>query len=97
MSPQQLEIKAIQDKWIEIRLLSREEAEKTLEGEWLEAYNRFFEKYDDDMTRMNEIAEKVQKMIEPPRVQKKTKGQKRRDLFAVKMEREALRAANRLK
>jgi hypothetical protein len=94
MSPQQLEIKAIQDKWISIRLLSREEAEKTLEGEWLEAYNRFFEKYDDDMTRMNEIAEKVQKQIEPPKVLKKTKGQRKRDLFAVQTARAELRAAN---
>jgi hypothetical protein len=94
MSPQQLEIKAIQDKWGEIRLLSREEAEKTLEGEWLEAYNRFFEKYDDDMTRMLEIADKVQKQIEPPKAQKKTKGQQKRDRFAVKMAREAVRAAN---
>ena len=89
MSSDQLEIRKIQDKWNEIRHLDREEAQKTLEGEWLEAYNNFYEKYDDDMTRMTEIAEKVQKMIEPPKVEKKTKGQKRRDAYARKLAREA--------
>lgn len=89
MSSDQLEIKKIQEKWNEIRHLDREEAQKTLEGEWLEAYNNFYEKYDDDMTRMTEIAEKVQKMIEPPKVEKKTKGQKRRDAYARKLAREA--------
>jgi hypothetical protein len=86
-------IAEIQEKWSEIRLMDREEAQKTLEGEWLEAYNRFYEKYDDDMTRMTEIAEKVQKMIEPPKVQKKTKGQKRRDAYAKVVAREQARAA----
>jgi hypothetical protein len=97
MSPNQLEIKAVQDKWSEIRHLSREEAQSTLEGEWLEAYNRFFEKYDDDMVRMTEIATKLEFMIQPKKLEKKTKGQRKRDLYAVKMEREALRAANRAK
>ena len=60
----------IQKKWSEIRHLDREEAEKTLDGEWLEAYNRFYEKYDDDMTRMTEIVEKLETMIEPPKVAK---------------------------
>jgi hypothetical protein len=92
MNPNQLEIKGIQEKWAEIRLMDREEAEKTLEGEWLEAYNRFFEKYDDDMTRMTEIAEKVQKMIEPPKAEKKTKGQRKRDLHAKHLARAAARA-----
>lgn len=72
--------------------MDREEAEKTLEGEWLEAYNRFFEKYDDDMTRMTEIAEGVQKLIEPPKVSKKTKGQRKRDLYAKVLARQAARA-----
>jgi hypothetical protein len=83
-----------QEKWTEIRHMDREEAQKSLDGEWLEAYNRFYEKYDDDMVRMAEIAEKVQKMIEPPKLGKKTKGQRKRDLYAVKQERAAVRAAN---
>ncbi|CAJ1966918.1 unnamed protein product [Cylindrotheca closterium] len=87
MTDDRKEILEIQKKWNEIRLLDREEASKTLDGEWLEAYNRFYEKYDDDMTRMTEIVEKLEKMIEPPKVAKKTKGQRKRDAYAAKLER----------
>lgn len=93
MSENQLEIKKITDKWTEVRHLSKEEAESQLEGEWLEAYNRFYTKYDDDMTRMTEIATMLQKQIEPPKVQKKSEGQKRRDKWALIQAREAARAA----
>jgi hypothetical protein len=95
LSDGQKEIREIQKKWDEIRLLSREEAQKTLDGEWLEAYNRFFEKYDDDMTRMTEIAEKVQSFIEPAKMEKKTKGQRKRDLYATKVAREVARASKK--
>lgn len=81
-----IEIQEIRKKWNEIRHLDRDEAQKTLDGEWLEAYNRFYKKYDDDMERMEEIVEKLGKMIEPPKVQKKTKGQKRRDAYARNLE-----------
>ena len=87
MSPQQLEIKDIQKKWNEIRHMDRDVAQKELEGEWLEAYNNFYEKYDEDMKDMQEIITKLEKQIEPPRVQKKTKGQKRRDAYAGKIAR----------
>jgi len=87
------EIDAISDKWAEVRLLSREEAESTLEPEWLEAYNRFYQKYDDDIVQMTELAEKVAKALAPPKVQKKTEGQKKRDAFAKKQAREEARAA----
>mmetsp|Transcript_707 Transcript_707/g.1701 ORF Transcript_707/g.1701 Transcript_707/m.1701 type:complete len:132 (+) Transcript_707:147-542(+) len=87
MTPDQLEILRIQRKWSEVRQLSREEAEKTLDEEWLAAYNRFFEKYDDDMTRMQEIADKLGPMLEPPKVAKKSKGQKRRDAIARELAR----------
>ena len=87
MSDDQKEIKTIQAKWSEIRHLTREEAKEQLDGEWLEAYNRFYELYDSDMERMEEIVTKLEKQIEPPRVQKKTKGQKRRDAYARKLER----------
>lgn len=95
MSETQLEIKQISDKWAEVRLLSREEAEATLDEKWLEAYNRFFEKYEDDMTRMTEYAERIIKSIEPPKIQKKSKGQVRRDKWAKIQAREAYRAANK--
>eukprot|EP00339_Tiarina_fusa_P028519 CAMPEP_0117027726 /NCGR_PEP_ID=MMETSP0472-20121206/20235_1 /TAXON_ID=693140 ORGANISM="Tiarina fusus, Strain LIS" /NCGR_SAMPLE_ID=MMETSP0472 /ASSEMBLY_ACC=CAM_ASM_000603 /LENGTH=129 /DNA_ID=CAMNT_0004735041 /DNA_START=65 /DNA_END=454 /DNA_ORIENTATION=- len=87
MDADRLTILGYQQKWSEIRHMDRDEAQKTLDGEWLEAYNRFYEKYDDDMVRMAEIAEKVQKMIEPPKVEKKSKGQKRRDAMVRKAER----------
>lgn len=87
MSADQLEIRGIQKKWSEIRHMDREQAQKELEGEWLEAYNNFYEKYDEDMTKMEEIIDKLQNQIEPPRAQKKSKGQKRRDATARKLAR----------
>lgn len=73
--------------------MSKEESE-TLEPEWKEAYDRFYEKYEEDMTKMMDITERLQKMIEPPRVQKKTEGQRKRDAWAKVQAREAARAAN---
>mmetsp|Transcript_15978 Transcript_15978/g.32752 ORF Transcript_15978/g.32752 Transcript_15978/m.32752 type:complete len:130 (+) Transcript_15978:136-525(+) len=87
MSDAQKEIKGIQAKWTEIRHLSREEAKEQLDGDWLEAHTRFFDQYDSDMERMEEIVTKLEKQIEPPRVEKKTKGQKRRDAYARKLAR----------
>lgn len=87
ISDERREIMGLQEKWSEIRHLDREEAQKTLDGEWLEAYNRFYEKYDDDMTRMTEIVTNIEKYIEPEKIQKKTKGQKRRDAYARKLAR----------
>lgn len=87
LSDAQKEIKGIQTKWNEIRLLSREEAKEQLDGEWLEAHTRFNDLYDSDMERMEEIVTKLEKQIEQPRVQKKTKGQRRRDAFARKQAR----------
>jgi gas vesicle protein len=86
------EIETIQEKWNAIRLLSKEEAAATLEGEWKEAYDRFYEKYDEDMDKMVDITTKLQKMIEPPRVEKKTQGQRKRDAWALKQARAAARA-----
>ena len=94
MTADQQEISNIAKKWAEVRHLSKEEAESQLDGEWLEAHKRFHDKYDEDMTKMTEIATMLQKAIEPPRVQKKTKGQKRRDAWAKVQAREAARAAN---
>lgn len=92
MTADQLEIKRISDKWSEVRMLTREQA-SSLEPEWKEAHTRFFDKYDADMSKMEEIATKLEKMIEPPKVEKKTKGQRKRDAYAKKLAREAARAA----
>ncbi|KAL7567606.1 hypothetical protein ACA910_000202 [Epithemia clementina (nom. ined.)] len=94
MTSNQKEIKVIQEKWHTVRFLSSEEAAK-LEPEWKEAYDRFNEKYDEDMSKMLEISQKLKKMIEPPRVQKKTEGQRRRDKWAIVQAREAARASAR--
>jgi len=83
------EIHGIQTKWGEIRHLSRDEAKEQLEGEWLEAHTRFYDLYDSDMERMEEIVTKLEKRIEPDRAQKKTKGQKKRDALARKLARSA--------
>ena len=87
LSPEAKEIRQIQEKWSEIRHYDRATAEAKLEGEWLEAYNNFYEQYDDDMKKMEEIVEGLKSYIDPPRVQKKTKGQKRRDAYARKLAR----------
>jgi hypothetical protein len=92
MTADQKEIKAIQEKWSKVRLMSKEET-VDLEPEWKEAYDRFYEKYHSDMEYMLEIKEKVQKQIEPPRIQKKTKGQRKRDAYAIVRAREEVRAA----
>ena len=92
MSADQLEIKKISEKWSEVRHLSKEEAEAQLDSEWMEAYNRFFTKYDEDMTKMEDIAKILKKAIEPPKVAKKSKGQKKRDKWAKVQAREAARA-----
>lgn len=94
MSTDQLEIKKISDKWGEVRMMDKEEAAK-LEPEWKEAYDRFHEKYDSDMEKMLNIAERVKTMIEPPKVEKKTQGQRKRDAWAKVQAREAARAAKK--
>ncbi len=91
MDTDQLEILKITERWNEVRLLSKEEAAK-LEPEWKEAYERYYEKYDRDMSMMEEIATKLQSMIEPPNVKAKTKGQRRRDAWAKKQATAAARA-----
>jgi hypothetical protein len=86
------EIEKIQSKWNEVRLLSKDEAAATLDGEWKEAYDRFYSRYDRDMEKTIEIADKLKGMIEPPRIQKKTNGQRKRDKWAIVQARAAARA-----
>ena len=76
--------------------MSREDGAK-LEGELKEAYDRFYTRYDRDIERMLEITTKLKDMIEPPRIQKKTIGQRKRDKWAIISAREAFRAANKKK
>lgn len=96
MDADQLEIVKITARWNQVRLMSKDET-ATLEPEWKEAYTRFYEKYDRDMAMMEEIAMKIQKMIEPPKIQAKTKGQRRRDAWGRKQATAAARAVNAAK
>jgi len=75
--------------------MGRDELPDDLEPEWKEAHTRYFDKYDEDMEKMQEIATKLQKLIEPPKVERKTKGQRKRDKWATVQAREAARAAAR--
>jgi hypothetical protein len=94
MNDDQKEILKISETWNKVRFMSPEEAAK-LEPEWKEAYDRYFEKYNKDMEFMTEISEKVKSMIEPVKIEKKTKGQRKRDAFAIVSAREAFRAAQK--
>lgn len=93
MSPEQLEVNTIKNKWREAKMMTKEEAEANLEPEYLEAYNRYYEDWDKDIEKMTEIAEFLQGVLIPPQVPKKSKKQKKRDAFAKKQAREAARAA----
>jgi len=94
MTPDQLEIENIREKWNEVRLMSREEAD-SLDDEWKAAHTKFYDKYDSDMELFQQIVERLQKSIDPPKVAKKTKGQRKRDAFAKKQAREEARAAQK--
>jgi len=72
--------------------MTREEAEK-LEPEWKASYDRYHEKYEKSMGQMQEIAARLQKTLEPPKVQKKSKGQRKRDKWAIVQARQQARAA----
>ena len=82
MSPAQKEIASIQARWNVVRHMSKEEVDAmddATDGEWKAAYYRFYERFNKDMEKMTEIATKLQAMIEPPRIQKKSKSQRKRD------------------
>lgn len=91
MTPEQMEIKKVANKWSEVRLMDADQVE-SLEPEWKEAYNRFYEKFNRDMEYGEEIAARLRDMIEPPKVQKKSKAQKKRDKWAKVQARQAAAA-----
>jgi tRNA(Phe) wybutosine-synthesizing methylase Tyw3 len=88
MSKDQQEIYKIAETWSEVRLKSREEVAAMADSEkWLEAYDRYNERFEKDMSKMMEIADRLKKLIEPEKVEKKTKGQRKRDAYARKLAR----------
>lgn len=81
-------------RWGEIKVLSRADAESTLQGAELEAYNNYHQHITDDVARMSEIANMIVKSLEKKKEMKpKTKGQRKRDKWAKVQAREAARAA----
>ncbi|GKY92723.1 hypothetical protein MPSEU_000242300 [Mayamaea pseudoterrestris] len=96
MTTDQLEIKKIAAKWSEVRLMDAEQAE-SLEPEWKEAHTRYYEKFHKDMEYAQEVVGKLQGMIEPPKLTKKSKSQKKRDKWLKIQERESIRATNAAK
>lgn len=96
MSAEQLEIETIRENWNRIRHLDAEDIKDEPE-EYQEAHKRFYDKLESDFAHMLKIAEKLEGYIEPPRVQKKSKGQRKRDRLARDQEWEASDAAKELK
>ena len=92
MTPEQLEITKISKKWAEVRHMSADEIE---EPEWKEAHARYFEKYHADMAKIEDLTSRLQKMISPVKIQKKTNGQRKRDAYAKVVAREQARAAKK--
>jgi hypothetical protein len=82
MTTEQKEIRTMCQQWNDIRLLNREDAKQQLSGDLLLAYQRYYEKYDVQMQKMMDMSHKLQKLIDPPQVPKKTKGQRKRDAYA---------------
>ena len=72
--------------------MTQEEADAQLQGEELEAYNRYFKEVREGVLKMQELAEIMMKDVEPPRIKPKTKGQRKRDKWARVQAREAAKA-----
>jgi len=71
------------NRWGEIKVLTKEQAEATLEGTELEAYNNYHQHVSDDIARMTEIATMFLGNLEKQEgVAPKTKGQRKRDKWA---------------
>ena len=62
--------------------MSQEEANAQLQGEELEAYNRYYAEVREGVLKMEELANLMMKNVEPPRIAPKTKGQRKRDKWA---------------
>ena len=72
--------------------MSKDEAAANLSGEELEAYNRYYEEVRDGVLKMQEFAQFMMKDVEPPRIQPKSKNQRKRDKWAKVQAREAAKA-----
>jgi hypothetical protein len=81
------------ERWGEIRAMTADEAAANLSGEELEAYNRYYAEVREGVLKMEELSKLMMKDVEPPRIAPKSKGQRKRDKFALVQRREAAKAA----
>jgi hypothetical protein len=80
-------------RWGEIRAMSADEAAANLAGEELEAYNNYYAEVREGVLKMQELAGLMMKDVDPPRIAPKTKGQRKRDKWALVQRRAAAKAA----
>lgn len=62
--------------------MSQEEADAQLQGEELEAYNRYYKEMREGVLKMEELVKIMMKDVEPPRIAPKTKKQRKADKWA---------------
>eukprot|EP01083_Nonionella_stella_P222378 793626_1 len=77
-----LEAQSKAERWSEIRLLSDEEAEAQLSGDELESYKGYHAEAKEGIDKLKGVAEMMLKSLEPPRVEPKSKKQRKRDKWA---------------
>jgi len=80
-------------RWGEIRAMTKDEASANLSGEELEMYNRYYEEMREGVMKMQEFAQFVMKDVDKEkRIKPKSKGQRKRDRWAIVQKREAAKA-----
>lgn len=97
MTAAQRDIVKMRERWNSVRHLSADDAAALEDEDLKAAHTRFFVKYHNDMAKMEEIASKLVVMLEPPKIAKKTKSQRKRDKWAIVQAREQFRAAAKVK
>lgn len=81
-------------RWGEIRAMTKEEAEANLSGEDLETYNNYYAEVREGVLKMQELAQLMMKDVDKAKGQEpKTKGQRKRDMWAKVQARAAANAA----
>ncbi|KAL7530087.1 hypothetical protein ACHAXR_003297 [Thalassiosira sp. AJA248-18] len=81
-------------RWGEIRAMTKEEAASNLSGEELETYNSYYTEVREGVLKMQELANIMMADVDKGKgIAPKTKGQRKRDMWAKKQNRIAANAA----
>lgn len=81
-------------RWGEIRAMTKDEAAASLNAEDLELYNNYYAEVREGVLKMQELAKLMMEDVDKAKgVEPKTKGQRRRDMWAKKQARAAANAA----